>query len=420
MFVKKHKWLALTLGVSLVASTGGLHSAGAVSIDELKNKIEESQEKQDEKKQEIEKKKENLGEVKDKKQQTTEEIASLEQEIAAAEQQINEKQDDISATENKIASLKEKIKETQKRIKQRNELLKDRVRVMYQSGGTVDYLSVLLGSQSFSDFLDRVFALNLIAEQDKRLLEEQKADKKQLEEDKTEVEHELAKLEDQLRSLESMKAGLNEKKQRKNKLVKKLEAKADDLHNEISEEEKAMQAIEAQISDLIKKREAERKRREAERKRREEARGNNTGSHSGPQLSGSGQFAVPLPAGSYRISSGFGVRTHPVTGAKKGHKGIDLAAPKGTPIFAADSGTVLYAGTASGFGHWIVIDHNNGYYTTYGHMYGNQLYVSPGEQVSKGQKIAAVGSDGTSTGNHLHFEISKGGINNQINPAQFF
>lgn len=97
------------------------------------------------------------------------------------------------------------------------------------------------------------------------------------------------------------------------------------------------------------------------------------------------------------------------------HAGLDIAAPAGTPIKAAASGTVSYSGWMSGYGYLIIIDHDNGVQTYYGHC--SKLYVSEGETVEAGDKIAAVGSTGNSTGNHLHFEIRVNG--SQVNPQQY-
>lgn len=113
-----------------------------------------------------------------------------------------------------------------------------------------------------------------------------------------------------------------------------------------------------------------------------------------------------------RISSRYGanesIRDHT-------HKGIDIATTRGTPILATASGTVTFAGWSSGYGYLVKIDHGNGVETYYGHC--SKLYVSTGDTVDAGQKIAAVGSTGNSTGNHLHFEIRLNG--NQINPETF-
>ena len=115
-----------------------------------------------------------------------------------------------------------------------------------------------------------------------------------------------------------------------------------------------------------------------------------------------------LPVTGAAISSGFGWRVHPITWERKLHKGVDFAAPTGTPIFAAASGVVTYAGWSNGgYGNVVELRHENGALTLYAHA--NRVFVSKGQVVSKGQAIAEVGSTGRSTGPHLHFEIQPDG-----------
>lgn len=115
-----------------------------------------------------------------------------------------------------------------------------------------------------------------------------------------------------------------------------------------------------------------------------------------------------------RLSSNFGTRVHPVTGKSKFHKGVDIAAPRGNPVYAYASGTVTYAGWASGYGNFIAISHGNGMVTRYGHL--SAINVRVGQQVSTKQRIGAVGSTGVSTGPHLHFEVLiNGSFKNPLN-----
>jgi murein DD-endopeptidase MepM/ murein hydrolase activator NlpD len=126
----------------------------------------------------------------------------------------------------------------------------------------------------------------------------------------------------------------------------------------------------------------------------------------------SGRIVFPLPAGTWTRTSGFGMRAHPITGERKLHTGVDLAAVAGTPILAAADGKVAFAGPASGYGNLILIEHNvNGSVVAsgYAHMYAEGMHVHPGDRVTAGQHIADVGSAGHSTGPHLHFEIRPGG-----------
>ncbi len=115
-----------------------------------------------------------------------------------------------------------------------------------------------------------------------------------------------------------------------------------------------------------------------------------------------------LPISGAVISSGFGWRVHPVTGERKLHKGVDFAAPTGTPIFAAADGVVTDAGwTDGGYGNIVELRHEDGSVTLYAHT--NRVYVSKGQVVNKGQAIAEVGTTGRSTGPHLHFEVQPDG-----------
>jgi murein DD-endopeptidase MepM/ murein hydrolase activator NlpD len=124
------------------------------------------------------------------------------------------------------------------------------------------------------------------------------------------------------------------------------------------------------------------------------------------------RIVFPLPKGTWSATSPYGWRTDPVTNSSSLHTGNDYAAPLGTPIFAIGDGTVTYAGAhLSGYGHLILIDHTiRGRQVTsgYAHMYGNGIHVRVGHRVTAGQHIADVGSDGKSTGSHLHFEIRRG------------
>lgn len=116
-------------------------------------------------------------------------------------------------------------------------------------------------------------------------------------------------------------------------------------------------------------------------------------------------LAMPVAG---RLTSGFGMRFHPVLGYSRMHQGLDLAAPFGAPIRAAATGTVSFAGWHGGHGNFVQLLHEGGTGTGYGHM--SRIAVSPGERVEQGQVIGFVGSTGLSTGPHLHFEAYRGGI----------
>jgi murein DD-endopeptidase MepM/ murein hydrolase activator NlpD len=122
------------------------------------------------------------------------------------------------------------------------------------------------------------------------------------------------------------------------------------------------------------------------------------------------------PVDGARLSSGYGRRKHPILGYTRMHKGVDFAAPKGTPIYAAGSGTIEVAGRNGGYGKYVRIRHNGSYSTAYAHMKGFANGISKGARVKQGQVIGYVGSTGRSTGPHLHYEVIRDG--RQINPMK--
>ncbi len=127
---------------------------------------------------------------------------------------------------------------------------------------------------------------------------------------------------------------------------------------------------------------------------------------------GTGIFTFPTDG---PLTSGFGYRVHPILGYRRFHAGIDFGAPTGTPIRAADSGIILYAGWYGGYGNTVIVDHGGGISTLYAHA--SALYVTEGQAVQRGQVIAAVGSTGFSTGPHLHFEVRRSG--EPVDPLAF-
>jgi murein DD-endopeptidase MepM/ murein hydrolase activator NlpD len=125
-------------------------------------------------------------------------------------------------------------------------------------------------------------------------------------------------------------------------------------------------------------------------------------------------FLLRTPLDSVRVTSGFGMRMHPLLGFTRMHAGIDFGAPTGTPVYAAGAGVVKEERWAGGYGHWLKIEHQGGWATGYGHLsaYASGLHV--GQHVAQGQVVAYVGSTGMSTGPHLHYEVMKG--NEKLNP----
>jgi murein DD-endopeptidase MepM/ murein hydrolase activator NlpD len=128
----------------------------------------------------------------------------------------------------------------------------------------------------------------------------------------------------------------------------------------------------------------------------------------GPASGGVGSFDLLAPLEALFVTSPFGSRSAPTSGASTNHKGIDYRAPVGTPVFAASDGTVLFAGVQSGYGNVVVIDHGGGVQTKYAHL--SSIDVSPGASLVAGEQLGASGQSGNVTGPHLHFELDVNGV----------
>ena len=139
-----------------------------------------------------------------------------------------------------------------------------------------------------------------------------------------------------------------------------------------------------------------------------------SGGSSKVYYTGNGSLGWPVP-GRTTVSSGFVTRTSPITGRTESHSGLDIPAPYGTAIVAAEAGKVTYSGWMNGYGNTIIIDHGGGLSTLYGH--NSSLVARVGQVVSRGQTVAKCGSTGWSTGNHCHFSVLKNGA--YVNPRNY-
>lgn len=331
-----------------------------------------------------------------------EQDAVLEQKAALDEQnELNRQELEIINEQIELydALILEKEAELEEAIaaeEHQSELYRKRMRVMEEHGG-MQYLSVLFQANSFSDFLSRLSMIEEVMASDNKLEEDLTAAREHTEEVKAEYE---ATQEEQ----KEVKAELLEKKEELEaeievayELLADVEANLLAVQEAFEEGEAKMDSLNSDITSML----AELARQEAE------AAKNNGGNPQGPaSSSGSGSFTWPLPG--YAASDTYGPRLHPILGYVRTHAGEDIGAPSGTPILAADSGTVVTnTYNAGGYGNYVIINHGNGYATLYGHMTSSA--VTLGQTVAKGQVIGYVGSTGLSTGPHLHFEVRLNG-----------
>lgn len=249
------KIIALALGVSITVSIGGVQKVWAAPND-LQQQIDQIHNQQAQHKQRINLDQSKLSKIQKQEADALNQINQLNSQITSAANQIQTTQDHINNTQAQVDRLKKSILATQKRVNKRKGLLEKRVRVMYKDGGSVQYLEVLLGAQNFSDFLDRAFALHLIASQDKHLLDAQLADKRKEEKSKVKIKKSLDKLQKELDSLSSLKSQLSDHIRTENALMDELKQKGGKLKSSIQAEQQAIQSVQAKVSGLIQQKQA--------------------------------------------------------------------------------------------------------------------------------------------------------------------
>ncbi|MBM7631259.1 murein hydrolase activator EnvC family protein [Geomicrobium sediminis] len=414
-------------------------------LQDLERERERIEERSNERKQE-------LGGVEEDLDAINEEIAELDQEIGETTSEIASREAEIEEIEAEIEALKEEIKEIEARIAERDELIKDRAASMYKSGGSsVEYLEVILGAESFGDFIERVHTLSTIAEQDRAILEEHQADHELLEEKKAKVEENLAALETHLQELEELRKELEGSMAVKESVMSDLKEEELELLDEINGFTNEKLLLDDQVAskqaEITKAEEearvaaanaqAEREAVEAAEAAESEAvasastspssssesssnsSNNNSSNASNPPSVGDTGGTLATPA-TGRISSQYGPRWGSF------HHGIDIGAGgrSNVPIVAAESGTVSYAGWMNGYGNTVIVRHTIGgrtVETLYAHL--DSIDVSNGQSVSRTQQIGIMGNTGASQGAHLHFEVHEGTWNgsksNSVNPMNY-
>ncbi|WP_404427591.1 peptidoglycan DD-metalloendopeptidase family protein [Ureibacillus chungkukjangi] len=384
----------------------------AASLSDLKNEKSEVEEQKDHLSNEIKEKSAAIDSIKSKQEVLLNQITQITDKITNTNNNINQVTQEIAVATQEIETLKADIIALQAKIDQRNELLAERARAL-QANGSVSFLDVLLGANSFVDFIDRYSAVNTLMDADRQIMKEQKQDQDKLEEQKLTLEKTKKELETKKAELDSLKASLNSQKKEKDNLIVQLEAQQKQIASEKEVlEEQYEEAVE--ISDEINAQIASEQKRLLEIARQQEAARkaaaannskNNGGGTSAPAVS-AGNWTKPANG---RYTSPYGARIHPISGQYKFHYGIDIANSTGTPVVSAADGVVSYAGSLSTFGNVVMVTHSiDGQIFTSVYAHLNSIHVGVGTQVSKGQQIAGMGNTGGSTGTHLHFEIHVG------------
>ena len=382
---------------------------------------------------EINEKNSKIGELQNEQQVLNDQIKKLDFAVSDAEQKIEAKNKEISQTTEEIEVLEVEIAELKKRIEKRNELLKDKARSFQENGGTVNYIDVLLGAQSFSDFVDRVSAVTTIVNADKNILEQHKQDKQDLETKQQEVETKLNNLKEMKKDLEALTVKLNAQIKEKNELMSTLKAEEKQMHAEKLELAEAADVLKAQEAAFVQAIELEKK-RQAERARQAELEKQRKAAAAAAKKSSGGGSSTPDPAPAVSAPTSGGMIIMPASGritsgvgSRWGsyHSGMDIAnRAANVPIYVAADGVVIRSYYSSSYGNVIFVAHSvNGqtWTTVYAHM--SSRMAGNGAVVSRGQQIGVMGNTGQSFGQHLHFELHKGSWNasksNAVNPQAY-
>lgn len=311
-----------------------------------------------------------------------EELSNVVIEISELTQKICDKELEIDTLTAQEKDLQDYIKKAEIELKNSNErylkqkeLLEKRLIAMYEMGN-ITYLDVLLNSKSIADFISNYYIINEIANKDNELLEIVNAEKKYNKKVKDSLDTKKNMLIVSRESIEKAQIALSNMLIIKDKRIKDLTEEELELQQSIEEYQNQIKEIETEIRVLALA---------------------NVG-----EVYVGGTMAWPVP-GYTRITSSFGMRTHPITGVYKLHTGVDIGAPYGSNFIAANDGLVTYAGYNTAYGNMVIIDHGGGITTLYAH--GSEILVGVGDTVFQGTPILKVGSTGYSTGPHAHFEV---------------
>lgn len=384
-------WLA-----GLVLFGAGLVSRADDDIDTLKERIGEKQDElgglQQEKRALQSGRtsvQQTINSLESKKNEMSAYVAALDAEVETIQANIDALNLQIADKEAEIEVTRAELQVAEETANEQYEAMKERICFMYERGDTL-YMEMLLSAESFGDMLNKADYIQMLSDYDRKKLEEYR-----LVVEEVNVTKQV--LEEEEEVLEAAKEAAQKEQDDLNTLIAEKEAQIKAYEADIANQEKAIQEYDAEIAaqnQLIKDVEAAIAADKAALAEAQRLHYNG------------GKFAWPAPKYT-RISDPFGWRMHPTLHVQKFHNGVDLAAPGGSPILAAYDGKVVAAGYSSSMGNYIMIDHGDNLMTVY--MHASALYVSKGATVTRGQKIAAVGSTGRSTGNHLHFGVRKNG-----------
>jgi len=424
--VKKLKKIALALSILMISQSftvfAKTESDLQTKIEENKSSIEALKDKKEEINGEIEAQYSELESIVSEIESKSQELNKAKQEVEYYENLISEVQIEIDNINNQIDSLNKEIeireaviKEKEAEAEKTRQLLDNRIRSYYKIDMTVEIVFMILESESLTGFMQNLENAYKIIKLDRELIEALNKVQEEMNNEKLAIQEELIVIEDNKKSVVEKQQELvlaqdellvkqqNEQSKmdellalenNKNQVINTLSAEEAQVANEIGDLLTYNQELQQELDNLF-----------------QELNNNNQNQSNNISSDGEG-FLRP---GVGEVTDSYGGRINPVTFAPGFHTGVDFADAYGSNVYASKSGTVIYSGWISGYGNTVIINHGNGVETLYAH--NSELLVSVGQEVSRGEVVALVGSTGMSTGPHIHFEIRING--SHVNPMDY-
>lgn len=404
--------LCALVAAAALASSFPAYAVSQSEIDELQKKLD-ALEQQAQEQQDI------INDLTDQKARFITRKIALDNKIEINRQMIELIGEQVDIYNEIIAEKQAELDKALEKETEQTELLRARIRAM-EENGNYSYASFIFDSSSMTELLSRIGDVNDIMHYDKSLEEEYMAAREDVESIKKSYEETRHEQELLVKELDTKQSELDAQVEAAYTMIADIETLSDDALAEYDAIAEAEAEAEETLQEAIRKRAAE------------EAAKNNSNNNSGGGSSGGGgnsgggswgggsatslsDLQWPVPSCTL-ITSRFGYRVAPTTGASTYHGGLDIGASMGASIVSAGAGDVIYAGMNGGYGNCVMVDHGNGIVTVYAHM--SSIGVSYGQYVTAGQYVGAVGSTGVSTGPHCHFEIRING--GQTDPAAYF
>ena len=325
--------------------------------------------------------------VQDELSTNMQELQELDSQIAQSQNELNNINTDINDLMKQISENEDKLKNTQAQYDKIQGLLDARIIKMYETP-KFEFLQVILASKNATEFLSTYYAMKELAEYDKELLDTVRKQKEDIETTKKILAEKKKQVVTSKQSQQKKAQVLANTKTMRQYYISKLSTEEQELQAKIDEYNNQVSTIEAEIKLMA------------------------LNSVSADYIGGALTWPIP---GYNTITSEFGMRVHPITGAYKLHTGTDIGAPMGADFVAMGKGVVTKASMTPAYGNMVIIDHGGGVQTLYAH--GSEILVQVGQEVEAGTPVLKVGSTGYSTGPHAHFEIR---INGQpVNPMDY-